>query len=501
MWTLTLRSADGKPKYYTLNPGRNTIGRGSENDLILSDISASRSHAEILFDPEENRLMLRDLGSTNGTFVNRDHVESPRPIKHNDIIRIGESLISVTNQELTKGTNPKLMGTRSLTRDFVLESLDHHAVLMYEVARKMNMVMDLDTALKEVADMMQRAMGADRCEVILADQFDQLKDRGFSTSIARLAIEERKTVLIPDTSASDLPIGMSASLLRVRSAICVPVSTGEELLGIIYMYKTSPTEPPFNESDLQLAVAISHQSALTIQRMHLLIQVREEQRLRQLLERFVTPQEVDGLVANYQNTGYLSQLAERTVTILFADIMDSTGLAERLEPRFFGEMLNRYYQYMTDIVFQHGGLVDKYLGDGVMAVFGMNPNSELDPEGRAVRAGLEMLERVRRMHDEEGEDIHIGVGINTGMVVAGYVHTQQRVEFTVLGDVVNVAAGLQAMARPDRIFIGPATAAGVVGRFVTQRIGAVSVKGRIRDIQSHEVLGPEDKFPRLEDET
>ncbi|MEJ2600681.1 MAG: adenylate/guanylate cyclase domain-containing protein [Anaerolineales bacterium] len=456
MWTLTLRSSDGKPKYYTLNPGRNTIGRGSENDLIISEISASRSHAEILFDPEENRLMLRDLGSTNGTYVNRDQVEGPRPIKHNDIIRIGESLISVTNQELAKGTTPKPMGTRSLTRDFVLESLDHHAVLMYEVARKMNSIMDLDTALAEVSAMMQRAMGADRCEVILAEQFD---------------------------------------LLRVRSAICVPISTGEELLGIIYMYKTSPTEPPFNDSDLQLAVAISHQSALTVQRMHLLEQVREEQRLRQLLERFVTPQEVDDLVANYQNTGYLSQLAERTVTILFADIMDSTGLAERLEPRRFGEMLNRYYQYMTDIIFQHGGLVDKYLGDGVMAVFGMNPTDETDPEGRAVRSGLEMLERVRLMREEEGEDIHIGVGINTGTVVAGYVHTQQRVEFTVLGDVVNVAAGLQAMARPDRIFIGPATAAGVVGRFVTQRIGAVSVKGRLRELQSHEVLGPEEKFP------
>ena len=101
-----------------------------------------------------------------------------------------------------------------------------------------------------------------------------------------------------------------------------------------------------------------------------------------------------------------------------------------------------------------------------------------------------MLERVERLFGDLDERLCIGVGINTGEVVAGYVGSRHRVELTVLGDTVNVAAGLQTMARPNRLIIGPATQAAVVGRFETQRVGLITVKGRTRDIQGYEVLRP-----------
>lgn len=82
----------------------------------------------------------------------------------------------------------------------------------------------------------------------------------------------------------------------------------------------------------------------------------------------------------------------------------------------------------------------------------------------------------------------MGVGVNTGVVVAGYVDTKQRVEFTVLGDTVNVAAGLERQARPNRLLVGPATVAAIVDKFETHRVGSVTVKGRTRDIQAHEVM-------------
>lgn len=487
VWTLTLRSPDGKPREFALKPGVNTIGRGAENDIVVSEISASRYHAEITFDPDSDQLVIHDLASTNGTFVNRELLEAPQRLNHNDAIRIGLSVFHVTNQDQAKKVDPREMGTRPLTRDFLLESLDHHAVLLYEVSRKMNTILDLDAALEEVSDMMQRTMGADKCEVILADQFPNLSELGFPTSIANIAIEQRAAIITPEVKPEQGRLGLSASLLRVRSALCVPILSGDQLLGLIYMYKTDPTGRPFDQRDLQLSVAISHQAALTIQRMQLMQRVQEEQRVRQLLERFVSPAEAEYIFQSFKHTGHLTELAERTVTVLFADIVDSTGLAEQMEPKRFGEILNHYYQYMTDIIFEYGGLVDKYLGDGVMAVFGMSEKKP-DPEGRAVTAGLKMIERVRKMRKEELDQIHIGVGVNSGAVVAGYVRTKQRVEFAVLGDTVNVASGLQAKARPDRLFIGPATAAAVVGRFSTQRIGAIPVKGRMRDIQAHEVL-------------
>jgi adenylate cyclase len=96
-----------------------------------------------------------------------------------------------------------------------------------------------------------------------------------------------------------------------------------------------------------------------------------------------------------------------------------------------------------------------------------------------------MLEAIENINRDINPPIEVGIGVNSGLVVAGYVGTSQQVELIVVGDTVNVAAGLQNMARPNRLFIGPATVAAVVGRFPTQRVGAVVVKGRTRRIQAN----------------
>ena len=489
MWLLILRSLDGKPREYNLAPGRTTIGRRSDNDIVIADLSASRLHAEVLYDPVDDNLILRDLGSTNGTYVNRERLIEPRLLAPKDIIRIGEHLITVFRPASSGVTGALIPGTQALTRDVVLESIDQHAVLMYDAARKLNTVMDVESALREVSSMIRVSLGADRCEVILPEAFDQMRELGFPMGIARMAIDRRAVVNIPDIALEEERIRESASLLRIRSVLCVPVLSGEEVMALIYMYKTSPADRPFDQQDVQLAVAISHQAALTLQRMQLMERVSEEQRVSQMLQRFVSPSEVEFILKNYRASGTLPGLSQQHLTVLFADISDSTGLAERLGPMKFGEILTKYYQEMTNIVFEHNGLVDKYLGDGIMAVFGMTGDTQ-EQERRAVGAGLSMLERVERLFGDLDERLCIGVGINTGEVVAGYVGSRHRVELTVLGDTVNVAAGLQTMARPNRLIIGPATQAAVVGRFETQRVGLITVKGRTRDIQGYEVLRP-----------
>lgn len=487
MWTLMIRSPFGKPREYILKPNKNTIGRNLDNDIVVSDISASRNHAKILFDQQEEVLTIYDLGSTNGTYVNREILSKPRKLNHNDVIRIGEHIINVTHQESMVPDDKGRSGTRLLTRDFLLESLDQHAVLMYEVARKLNTVLDLDTALREVSKMMRRSMGADKCAVILSEQFDQLKDLDFPATIGKTAIDQKAAVIFPDSGRKNGEIGGSAFLMRVKSALCIPVMTGDDVTGLIYMYKTDPNARPFDQRDLQLAVAISHQAALTIQRMHLLERVNEEQRIRHLLLRFVSPPEAEFLLEDYLKTGRLPELAERRVTVLFADIADSTIMAERLGAESFSKILSRYYHDLTDIIFEHDGILHKYLGDGVMAIFGMT-EQKIKPEERAVRAGLRMLESVDAMNRDWVERIQIGVGVNTGTVVAGYMGTKYRVELTVLGNTVNVAFALQTNARPNRLLIGPATLAVVLGLFDTKRVGAIDVKGRLLDIQAHEVL-------------
>jgi len=491
MWIVTIRSPLGEPAEYVLKPGKSALGRKTDNDVPIPDESASRVHAELIYDQKANTVVVRDLNSTNGTFVNRERITQPRTLTPDDQIRIGQHIITLTKQDTAPkpGGQDSLSGTQPLTRDLLLESLDQHAVLLYEVAGRLNTIIDLETALREVSNLLRVALGADKCEVILSEKFGQLQELGFPTTIARLALDQRSAVVIPDLSATqqDSGLGKSALLLRIRSVMCTPILSGEEIAGLIYVYKTRPLARPFDQRDLQLAVAISHQAALTIQRTRLLKRIRQEQRIRGLLQRFFAAPDAEVFLQDYLQTGRLPELAEQTLTVLFTDICDSTGLAERLGAWRFSKILSRYYQDMTGAVFEQGGLVNKYLGDGLMAVFGVTRNKP-DPEERAVHAALEMLRRLEALSEVEGEKIEVGVGVNTGPAIAGYLGSEDRVEYTVLGDAVNVAQRLQEQARPNRVFIGAATRVAINGNFNFRAVGNVELRGRTQPIETFEVL-------------
>jgi adenylate cyclase len=265
----------------------------------------------------------------------------------------------------------------------------------------------------------------------------------------------------------------------------VPVLSGDEVVALIYVYKTGPLARPFDHRDLQLAVAISHQAALTIQRARLLRRVRKEQRIRELLLRFLAPNQADSLMQDYLKNGRLPEVTEQTLTALFVDIQGSTELAERLGATLFSQLLARYYTDMTQIVFDHGGLMHQYMGDGLIAIFGIFGIAQA--ERRAVQAGLAMLQRQKNV-EAAGEHVVIGVGVNSGPMMAGYLEIQDRIEFSVLGDPVNVCQRLQGMARPDRLLIGPATYQAVAGQFTIQAVGPMEVRGRTRPVDTYEVL-------------
>ncbi|KPL06541.1 hypothetical protein AMJ86_08165 [bacterium SM23_57] len=490
MWTLLIRVPNQEPQEYIVQTGCNTIGRKADNEITIPDPSASRRHADINYDAVRDVVTLTDLGSTNGTFVNRERIDRTIKLQNNDIIRIGGTTIDVTLR-VTGKREQDASGAHKFTRELVLESLDHHAVLMYEVARQLNTVMDIDTALREVSTLMKQAMGADRCDVILADRFDQLKQLQFPTTIAEDAIKQRSAVVVRDLESSQYgKTSGSALLMQVKSALCVPVMAGNDVTALIYMYKTGGNVRPFSQKDLQLAVAISHQAALTIQRMQLLEQVRKEQQARLLFQRFVSPTEAEYMVQNYLKDGYLPGLMEQEVTIMFADIANSTTLAEKMGAQEFGDLLNRYYWDVTGTIFANGGLV-KYLGDGIMAVFGMTGKEKFGIDRdqdltRAVQCALAILNHIDVT--DYGEKLQIGIGMNTGKAMIGYVGTQERVEVTAVGDVANVAFRLQDLARPNRLLVGSDTALGVAGKVPLSDLGFQDLRGRTAPIRIYEVL-------------
>lgn len=485
-WFLTVRSNLGEPQQFVVKPGVMSLGRQSDNFIVIRDESASRHHAEIQYTADTNTLLVTDLGSTNGTFVNRERLTQPRTLHANDEIRIGQHIISVENQRM-QDPPPSGKGTSAITREVLLESLERHAILIYEVSERLATVLDLDTALREVAALIRRSMGADKSEVVLAERFDRLPDLGFPTSIAQQAISQKQGIVIPDLTAldNDKNVGKSAFLLKVRSALCVPVLTGNEVEALIYAYKTGLHSKPFDERDLQLAIAISYQTALTIQRARLLRRVRREQRVRELLQRFLAPTQAENLMQDFLRAGRLPEMAEQVVTVLFCDVRDSTALADRVGVRRFSQILSHYYQEITRIVFDHNGMIYQYMGDGIMAVFGVYDKN--DPVGNAVQTGLTIIQQAGELSQTAGENLYLGIGINTGPTMAGYLEMRERIEFNVLGDTVNVCQRLQQTAR-NQIFIGGTTYQGLEGRFNTQPRGSLKVRGRSQPLEVYEVF-------------
>jgi adenylate cyclase len=277
----------------------------------------------------------------------------------------------------------------------------------------------------------------------------------------------------------------SATLLRIRSALCVPIMAENEVTGLIYMYKSSPEARPFTHTDLQVAIAISHQASLTIQRVNLLNKVQQEQSLRQMFQRFVSPQEVDYVLRDFDLHGTLPGLKERQISVLFADITDSTALAEKMGAKGFGKLLNNYYLAITDIIFEHGGVV-RYLGDGVMSVFGMSDDG-INHKIKSVESGAAILKQMRTLSSQFEQPINLRLSIKAGRAVVGYVGTSQRVEFTVLGDLVNVANGMLPFARPNRLVVGEEIYQEASRRYPMTKLDSIIVKGRKRPVRIYEV--------------
>ncbi|MGQ9920850.1 MAG: adenylate/guanylate cyclase domain-containing protein [Desulfobacca sp.] len=210
--------------------------------------------------------------------------------------------------------------------------------------------------------------------------------------------------------------------------------------------------------------------------------------LRDTISRYVSPQVCEEILKNPQ----LLQLGgkRQRVTVLFADIWGFTSLSERLAPEKVVEMLNRFFTAMVDIVFEHEGTLDKFIGDNLMAVFG-TPLEIKQPAVQAARCALAMQRRLREMQHEACQIGRIGIGINTGEVIAGNIGSPRHMDFTVIGDVVNIAARLESLTREldADILVGPATHEELAAEFLLEACPPVALKGRSAPLSVFRLLG------------
>ncbi len=388
-----------------------------------------------------------------------------------------------------------------------LERTNKVLYVLYEISRQLNSIHDFGELLIKIMDLIFVVIDADYGFLILTgegdteelipvvvksrkDQPGEQEPLKASRTIINRVIHDG-VALLTSNAMTDSRLDHAKSLLlqQIRSAICVPLWRKDKIIGVIQL-ESVRLDNQFTERDLEMLKAIGSQMAMVIEQASLNEQIREEEQIRNRLERFHSPQVIDMILkGGLETLDDMMEPKDVTVTILFADINGFTTLAERMPPREVNLILNDFFSRMTDILFKYDGTLDKYIGDGLMAVFGAPMEKEDDAE-RGIRAAQEMIQALAAMMAGMPDErkFTIRIGINTGKVVAGNIGSPKRMDYTVIGDAVNTASRLESIAKPNQILIGEATYERVQGKFSIRSVGPRKVKGKTVELMVYEVL-------------
>ena len=372
--------------------------------------------------------------------------------------------------------------------------------ISYELQRAIGAELDLDRLLEKILERSFDLLSADR-GVILLFEDGELKPRCSrakragpeefvaSRAVVGQVVKEKVAVLSSDAKV-DPRFSESKSIIMtgIRSSMAVPLLHKSELLGVMMVDSQNPNA--FGEKDLQLFTNIANQAALFIANAALAQHLEQEALARARFQRLLSPAIAELVVSGKLE---LKQGGEpRVTTMLFTDIRGFTSRSETMRAEDIVQMLNDYFERMVEIVFRFEGTLDKFVGDEIMALFGA-PVSGRDDHVRAVKCALAMLDELRNFnHERESMGLpsfEIGVGINTGEVVAGYIGSSKALEYTVIGDTVNTGARLCSVAKAGEIIISQSTLDQIGDRFDVVELPPVQVKGKSQALKIYNVIG------------
>jgi adenylate cyclase len=511
------------------------VGRGINSDIALYDPTISRRHAELTVGTDG--VQVKDLGSSNGTCINGSRVSAGR-LHPNDSVTFGKVLFQLKElrtsgqssgpsvatpsspvvgdtivRELVVGSGgPTGITSRNRTSGFgqlrvaaasAEERQAKKLSLLLDISQKLSGEFDLDRLLHTVVDMMFEVMDVDRVSILLRNETtgelvptisrSRLGDAAFQQvprSIVDKVVKERVAVVSDNTRTDSRFKGQSIVTQSVRSAMCSPLmASGERILGLLYV--DSVTAPKsFTDEDLQFLVAFSGLVAIGIRNSRYAEQVRREALVRSNFERYFAPN-IAAEIAQ-QDTVVPLGGERRPITILFSDIRGFTAMAESMGPDAIAQLLTEYFSEMVEIIFEHGGTLDKFVGDAIMALWGA-PIAHADDTDRALRAAVAMQLGVARLNQRWAlagrPEIGVGIGINYGEVFAGNIGSHRRLEYTVIGDAVNVANRLCSEAGPGEILVSEALCQVVKDHADYEYLPAMALRGRTRSVQVFRVKG------------
>lgn len=538
MTFLKITDAGGREWEQEVLPRRiYSIGRAPENEIVLQDPRASRRHAQIRWSETAGFVVVdgyevngEQRRSVNKVFVN-DQPQLEKPLVNGDRILIGASqlvfvypktessellfedkplgntqLLMSAEDVMTSVSSGRIPKISNVSNDEITDLRRKAKILglLYEMSKTLGSVFDLETLFAKATEIVFEVTPADRVVAMLADEKGELKpiatkardeslrvltDRlPVSRTVTRKAMTDKMAILSQD-ARKDAQFSGSESIVSqgVRSTICAPLVAESGVHGAIYADRLDPFAA-FSQDDLALISAIAAQTAVAVETVRAHERLAREEVTRANYSRFLPPVVVQELLEKPQSfrLGGTNQL----ITVLFADIRGFTRIAERERPEKILTLLNRFFSEMTEIVFAHGGTLDKYTGDGLMSLFGA-PTATPDDASNAVQSAIKMQSRLVDLNKElkaDGfEQIGVGIGLHTGEAIVGYVGSERRLEYTAIGDTVNLASRLEANALAGQILLSGVTAQAVAEKFSLLPRTPITVKNRVQPVPLFEV--------------
>ena len=519
------------------------VGRAVTSDVPIYDPTISRRHAEITL--TESGVRVTDLGSSNGTFLNGAKITEAEA-GANDVVTFGKVAFRV--KEVTApAPRPRVVapppdftsprpGTKggvaggTIVRELPVsasggvpaivmdepsgashlkvraqtleERREKKLSLLLEVSKELSKQQELDRLLDKVVDFTFQIMNVDRVSILLLDgksnelvprisksrTGDASAAKHVPQSIARKAVEERVAILSDNAAADERFKGKSILIQSVRSAMCTPLmGSDQNVLGILYVDNLTATHS-FADEDLEFIIAFGGLTAVAIENSQLSERIRRELLVRSNFERYFSPN-IAQVISQQREAGRLPS-EKRPVVVFFSDIRGFTPMSETMSPDDIAGLLTEYFTEMVDKVFEHGGTLDKFMGDAIMALWGA-PIAHEDDADRAVQCALAQLtelEKLNRKWKQEGRtEVQIGIAINFGEVFAGNIGSDRRLEYTVIGDAVNTAYRLCGKAGPNEILISEPFYQQLKKKPVVEALEPIQVKGKTNKVPVYRV--------------
>jgi adenylate cyclase len=526
------------------------VGRALNSDLPVLDPTISRRHAEVTSDG--SGVELHDLGSRNGTFLNgarvervraapgdtiafgsvkfrvrqsaRPAAETPRTARAQRVVSatvfrpvppreapgmLGGSLTSTATGHLAVPTPParpggaEAPGTAEPGEAYAdLLASQQKLALLLELSTALSRAIETDALLEKIVEFTFQILDADLVAVLLTDARGELlpklaRDRAGSAetravpqSIARTAVEQKVGVLSDDAPQDQRFGSQSVLLQKVRSTMCAPLVGGDGgVLGVLYVDNLTVTHR-FRESDLEFLIAFAGIAAVAIENSRFAERLRREALVRSNFERYFAPALAERIAAS---PGAAAPGGEkREVAVLFSDIRGFTALSEAMRPDETASLLSEYLSEMVEVVFRHGGTLDKFIGDAVMAQWGAPIRGDADAD-RAMAAALDMLSTLdtlnARWRAQGRPELQVGIGLCYGEAFAGNIGSERRLEFTVIGDTVNTASRLCAAAGGGEILLSDAMRRALGSAPPVDECAPLELKGKSQPVRVFRVAG------------